>query len=186
MADAARPDLPAGREALVEYALARHGAAVYRFALHQLRSPAAAEEVAQDVFVALFADGGSFDDDYHLRCWLMKVTARRCKNRWHARARRPEDATDPHDLERAAEGLALAAPAPAGPGDAADDGGAEVLWEHVDALPAPLREVVYLFYVEEYATEEIAAIVGAAPATVRTRLHRARRRLRRMLEGGPR
>jgi RNA polymerase sigma-70 factor (ECF subfamily) len=56
-----------------------------------------------------------------------------------------------------------------------------VLCRHVDALPPVLREVVYLFSIEEYATDEIAAIVGVAPATVRTRLHRARARLRKML-----
>ena len=55
-----------------------------------------------------------------------------------------------------------------------------MLCRHVDALPV-LREVVYLFSREEYATDEIAAIVGVAPATVRTRLHRARARLRKML-----
>lgn len=167
------------RAALVERAMGQFGAAVYRFALHQLRSPGAAEEVAQDVFVALFATRADIKDDCHLRRWLMRATADRCKNRWRARARRREEAVDPRGLE---ERLGDAAPTEASA--AAERDGDAVLWEHVDALPVPLREAIYLFYVEEYPTEEIAAIVGVTPATVRTRLHRARARLRKMLEGG--
>lgn len=42
--------------------------------------------------------------------------------------------------------------------------------------------VALLHYVEEYTTEEIARIVGSPPATVRTRLHRARKQMRETLE----
>ena len=56
------------------------------------------------------------------------------------------------------------------------------IWEVVGALPPDLRIPVHLFYVEGYATEEIARITGCRPSTVRTRLHRARQQLRSMLE----
>ena len=56
------------------------------------------------------------------------------------------------------------------------------IWEVVGALPPDLRIPVHLFYVEGYATEEIARITGCRPSTVRTRLHRAREQLRNMLE----
>ena len=46
-----------------------------------------------------------------------------------------------------------------------------------------LRTVIHLHYVEGYRTEEIAPLVGCRPATVRTRLHRARKQLKLDLEG---
>ena len=57
------------------------------------------------------------------------------------------------------------------------------LWQAVRALPDDLRVVVWLHYVEGYGTDEIAPLVGCRPATVRTRLHRARKKLRLELEG---
>lgn len=57
------------------------------------------------------------------------------------------------------------------------------LWQAVEALPADLRTAVWLHYVEGYGTDEIAEIVNCRPATVRTRLHRARKKLQTELEG---
>ena len=56
------------------------------------------------------------------------------------------------------------------------------LWREIRKLPADQRAVLVLFYIEECSTEEIARIVGLKPPTVRTKLHRARQRVRRMLE----
>lgn len=56
------------------------------------------------------------------------------------------------------------------------------VWAALKALPEKLRVVALLHYVEEYPTETIAAIVGCPPATVRTRLHRARLQMKRYLE----
>lgn len=52
------------------------------------------------------------------------------------------------------------------------------VWQTLRALPEKLRVVALLHYVEEYTCDQIAHIVGCAPTTVRTRLHRARRERR--------
>ena len=57
------------------------------------------------------------------------------------------------------------------------------LWQAVEALPTDLRTAVWLHYVEGYGTDEIAEIVSCRPATVRTRLHRARKKLQTELKG---
>ena len=62
------------------------------------------------------------------------------------------------------------------------DEGAE-LWDAVARLPEKLRTAVHLHYAEGYSTEEIAALLGIPAATVRTRLHRARRQLKDLLGG---
>ena len=50
-------------------------------------------------------------------------------------------------------------------------------------LPEKVRRAVHLHYAEGYSTEEIAALLEVPPATVRTRLHRARRQLKDLLGG---
>lgn len=56
------------------------------------------------------------------------------------------------------------------------------LIETVKKLPQKYRTVVHLFYYEEYSLEEIAGIIKAKPSTVRTRLTRARQKLRELLK----
>ena len=56
------------------------------------------------------------------------------------------------------------------------------VWDIVDNLNNDQREAIYLFYVEGYSTEEIAKIVGVSNATIRTRLHRARAKIKQHLK----
>lgn len=147
-------------------AMEQHGDAVYRLALCRLDSRADAEDVFQEVFLRLLRDTTDFRDAEHLKAWLLRVTVNCC-----------------NDLRRSAW-FRRTAPLEAAPEAAAPmlDGHDE-LWQAVRALPDDLRTAVWLHYVEGYGTDEIAAMTGCRPATVRTRLHRARKRLKLELEG---
>ena len=144
----------------------QHGDAVYRLALCRLDSRADAEDVFQEVFLRLLRDTTDFRDAEHLKAWLLRVTVNCC-----------------NDLRRSAW-FRRTAPLEAAPEIAAPmiDGHDE-LWHAVRALPDDLRTAVWLHYVEGYGTDEISAMTGCRPATVRTRLHRARKRLKLELEG---
>ena len=146
-------------------AMRLHGDTVYRLALCRMQNTADAEDVYQDVFLRLLqqtADG----DSEHTRAWLLRATVNRCTDIHRFRLRRPVLA-----LEDIPE---LARPA--------DDSAAE-LWDAVARLPEKLRTVVHLHYAEGYSTEEIAALLGVPAATVRTRLRRARLKLKDLLGG---
>lgn len=156
--------------AFLEAAMDRWGDAVLRLALGQLRSMADAEDVYQDVFLRLLRDRTAFASDDHLKAWLLRVTVNRCRDLMRAGWR---SRTDPLSDEH----TALSAP-PSGLMESD-------VWEAVGELPADLRTVVHLFYVEGYATGEIARIVDAPAPTVRTRLHRARALLREALGREP-
>lgn len=147
-------------------AMEQHGDAVYRLALCRLDSRADAEDVFQEVFLRLLRDTTNFRDAEHLKAWLLRVTVNCC-----------------NDLRRSAW-FRRTAPLEAAPEAAAPmlDGHDE-LWQAVRELPDDLRTAVWLHYVEGYGTDEIAAMTGCRPATVRTRLHRARKRLKLELEG---
>ena len=63
------------------------------------------------------------------------------------------------------------------------DSGAAELWDAVARLPEKLRVLIHLYYAEGYSTEEIAGLLDIPAATVRTRLRRARKRLKDLLGG---
>lgn len=133
----------------------------------RLGSRADAEDVYQDVFLRLLRDTTAFCDGEHLKAWLLRVTLHCCVGSaalaWWRR-------TAP--LEAAAD---AAAPL-------SEEKGA--LWlGGRSAAGQVCSTAVWLHYVEGYGTDEIAEIVNCRPATVRTRLHRARKKLQTELEG---
>ena len=153
-------------EILLRNAMEHHGAAVYRLALCRMQSVQDAEDVYQDVFLRLLGQEASAWDGEHLRAWLLRCTVNRCHDLHRFRLRRPMLALA--DLpETAAE---------------ADSGTAE-LWDAVAHLPEKLRVPIHLYYAEGYSTEEIAGLLDIPAATVRTRLRRARKRLKDLLGG---
>lgn len=68
-----------------EEILDRYGPLVYRMAVQGTGSPTDGEDVAQEVFVSLIQSDPAFADELHLRAWLVRATANRCKN-WGASA----------------------------------------------------------------------------------------------------
>ena len=146
-------------------AMRLHGGAVYRLALCRLQNTADAEDVYQDVFLRLFQQEAADWDSGRTKAWLLRATLNRCADVHRFRLRRPA--------------LSLAeVPDLARPGD-----GREELWDAVARLPEKLRTVVHLHYAEGYSTEEIAALLNIPAATVRTRLRRARLKLKDLLGG---
>ena len=146
-------------------AMRLHGDTVYRLALCRMQNIADAEDVYQDVFLRLLQQTADWDDE-HMKAWLIRATLNRCADLHRFRLRRPVLALE--DI-----------PDTAASGDPKD---AE-LWDAVARLPEKLRTAVHLHYAEGYSTEEIAALLGIPAATVRTRLHRARRQLKDLLGG---
>ena len=153
------------REILLRNAMEHHGAAVYRLALCRMQSIQDAEDVYQDVFLRLLDQEASAWDAEHLRAWLLRCTVNRCNDLHRFRLRRPVLAlADLPEMEAEA------------------DGGAE-LRDAVARLPEKLRLPIHLYYAEGYSTEEIAGLLDIPAATVRTRLRRARNRLKDSLGG---
>lgn len=162
-------------EKFMRYAMAAHGSSVYLVALAQTRSEHDAQDVAQDVFCRLLTDGTAFTSDEHLRAWLLRVAANRCHELYRMPWRRRVESSGDAGSELPARG--------AGTEDAAlAELRANPVWRALQTLPEKLRVVALLHYVEEYTTDEIARVVGCAPATVRTRLYRARKQMRQALE----
>ena len=154
------------QESFLRHAMEPHGPAVYRLALCRTQSVPDAEDVYQDVFLRLLGQTGAPEwETERLKAWLLRTALNRCADLHRLRLRRPVV-----PLEEATDAAAL-------------DQGAAELWEAVARLPEKLRMPVHLYYAEGYSTDEIAGLLDVPAATVRTRLHRARMKLRDLLGG---
>ncbi len=149
---------------------------VYAVSVRLLRDHQLAEDVTQDAFIRAYSSldqygGGSF------RAWLTRIAANRCYDLLRSAKRRPADSLDaelveeeprwsvepvPDDPEREAMRLALG----------------QRLERALDLLPDDQRLVVLLYDVHGYDYEEIAHIAEVSLGTVKSRLSRARARLR--------
>lgn len=182
VSDAARRDadlvghLGAGRlDAAFDLLVARYAAKVHRLCLALLREPARAEDAAQDCLLRAWRGlAGYRPAAGAVSTWLYAITRHHCLNLLE---RAPPPAASLSD-EAVADAVGhLAAPEPGGPPPDAQ----ALLRRCVDALPAPQRSALTLYYYEDRAVNEVAAMLGLPEATVKTHLHRGRARLRQQL-----
>lgn len=158
----------------------RHQDAAYSLARRFLGSAEAAEDATQDAFLRAYNAldrfrGGRF------RAWLMQIVANACRDELRRRQRRP---TRSLDEARDDPGQPDLDPPDAGPtpeGAAEQDDLRRVLESALFQLPDEWRLIVVLSDVHGYAYDEIAASTGLPLGTVKSRLSRARGRLRDVL-----
>lgn len=144
-------------------AVQKYSDAVFRAAMHNCSCVADAEDVTQDVFEKLLNYTGSFENEEHLKAWLLRVAINRGRDIARAACQR--------DTE-----LDENIPAP----ENMEDSGSVL--DAVRALPAPYRNAVYLHYYEGYTAAEIGRMLGAPTNTVLSWLRRARGLLHNMLK----
>ena len=144
----------------------QYGDMVLRLSYTYLKNKADAEDVVQDVFLKIIEKNPDFHDKAHEKSWIMKVTVNTCKNKlnlfWNKNKR---------SIDEVAE-------------IAADD------TYHTDSntlkavmsLPDKYRIAIYLYYYGGYSTPEISKLIGKSETTVRSLLHRARNRLKKLLK----
>jgi RNA polymerase sigma-70 factor (ECF subfamily) len=162
-----------GAELAFERLAARYAPKVYRLCLAMLREPARAEDAAQDSLLRAWRALGSYRPEAGaLSTWLYAITRNRCLTL----AGRSGPPAASIDDDAVADEVALLA-APAGP----DTDGQALLRRLVDALPETQRMALTLYYYEERAVAEAAAMLGLPEATLKTHLHRGRAALRARL-----
>lgn len=145
-----------------------HQAMVYSLALHFLRSPSMAEDLAQDVFLELYRNLGGIESAAHLRFWLRKVTCHRSIDR--VRSRRPDEVLSLQDV-----------PEPATASCERDPLLEEKLWRLVETLPDKARVAVILRFQEDMEIREIAEVMEIPINTVKSSIERALELLRTKL-----
>lgn len=150
----------------VNAAIERYSDTVRRLCMIYLKNYADTEDIFQTVFLKYVLSSVSFENQEHEKAWLIRVTINACKD-----LRRSFFARNTVSLDEIIEQAAEIPP-----------DYTEVL-EAVLLLPQKYRDVVYLYYYEEYTAEQIGRILGKNVNTVYTNLARARQTLREKLGG---
>ena len=140
---------------------------VYRLALSQLRNKADAEDIFQEVFIKYIKSEKTFDNDEHIKAWLIRVTVNCCKKlrktAWFRHTvpleEYSEESTNGIEYEKS-----------------------EVYYAVME-LPQKYRTVIHLFYYEDMQIAEISNVLNMKQSTVLSQLRRARNILRQKLKG---
>lgn len=147
---------------LIEKTIRKYSDFIFRIAYQNLKNRFDAEDILQEVSIALVNNNAPLSDEEHLKSWLVTVTINKCRNLKRSKNRRAYIPLD--------ECLELEAPKA--------HGVMEELWQ----LPEKYRNVIYLYYYESFKISEIAEMLGERPNTIGTRLKRARKALGIILE----
>lgn len=171
-------------EDAVRTLVSRHNRRLFRVARSVIRDDAEAEDVVQEGYVRAFTNLEAFRGESLFSTWLTRIVLNEALGR--ARRRRPR--VDLRELDDARialdEGQLIMFPqTPANPESETARHQIRVMLEQgVDRLPDLFRIVFVLRDVEGLSVEETALQLSIRPETVKTRLHRARRLMRAMLE----
>jgi RNA polymerase sigma-70 factor (ECF subfamily) len=155
----------------------RHGALIYRYSLRMSGDVSIAEEVTQEVFLAMLRQANQFDPRRGLlSTWLCAIARRLVWKQLRNRQRLvPLDIDDgPEQSTSMADNPDLLL---------TRKQAVELVRKGMDALPLQMKEVIILCEFEEMTYDDAAVVLDVPVGTVRSRLHRARARLAQVLEG---
>jgi RNA polymerase sigma-70 factor, ECF subfamily len=154
---------------------------VYAGVLRQTRNADRALDIAQETFIHAWKALDTYEDRGRLGTWLYRIAMNLITSHYrHEAALKRGGSQGRASLD--AEGVPEAAAATRTPAElaAAADTGDQVR-RAIDELEVEFRQVVLLRDLQDFSYEEIAEMLNLAPGTVRSRLHRAREKLREKL-----
>jgi RNA polymerase sigma-70 factor, ECF subfamily len=169
-----------GETELFEIIMRRHNRRLFRVTRSILRNDAESEDVVQDAYVRAYAHLGSFEGRSKFATWLTRIAVHEALSR-----KRRDCRTGPMEVEVLAEGdpRHFSEQTTRSPEQQAIDGQLRDLIETaIDRLPLHYRTVFVLRDVQGMDTAETAESLGIQEQAVKTRLHRARKVLKGLLE----
>ena len=161
-----------GEAAAFESLIREHQTRLYRFLLRLCGRPELAEDVVQDAFVRVLGNIERFDERYRFSTWLFTIARRLLVNNLQKHRPRSESEwveaweSDQEQFDAvlcAREGRVRAG---------------ALLDEAMDVLSPQQREIVLLYHHKGHAVQEISKLLGMPAGTIKSHLHRARRRMR--------
>lgn len=160
--------------------------AVFGLAYRLMGDYDAANDLAQETFLAFYRKIGQFRGDSRVKTWLYRIVVNLAKNAWKKRGRRKESAAvSLDDPQSGLEGEGQAFDPPSGAPSPRDRAAAReeaaILQECLERLSPEHREALTLRCMEGLSYEEIAEAAECTLGTVKSRINRARAELRQMM-----
>ncbi len=139
---------------------------VYKLAFNQTKDREHTDDVVQEVFLRFLKSDKSFENDEHIKAWLIRVTLNCSKNvflsSWHKKTVPLSKQTDEPTFDKT---------------EMSD------VYYAVNALPSKYRAVIHLFYYEDMSIEDISKTLKINASTVKSQLSRGRKLLKNQLKG---
>ncbi|NLN81007.1 MAG: sigma-70 family RNA polymerase sigma factor [Clostridiales bacterium] len=153
-----------GTNDVVTKALQKYSDMVRRICFMYLHNREDVEDVFQEVFLKLLQTNIVFKSEEHEKAWLCRVTINKCKDLCKSFWRKNVDSIEDREIPFV------------------DRAERDVL-QAVLSLPKKFKDVIYLFYYEDYSVKEISEMLDQKENTVYSNLHRARKLLKQKLGG---
>ena len=161
----------------------RYQTKIFTLCVRRLGDNELANEVSQDVFIAVFRSLDRFRGDSKFSTWLYRIAVNHCKNKYKYHQRRHRDFHESLDELPGDDGPKRELPSP----NARTDGpthraeATAILQNALDQLAPEDRSLLILREIEEHSYEEISEIFDVPRGTIKSRLHRARAQLAQVL-----
>ncbi|NIA16266.1 MAG: sigma-70 family RNA polymerase sigma factor [Nitrospiraceae bacterium] len=150
--------------------VARHQHMVYNVSFRFMRESALAEDMAQEAFLKAFRVLKGFRGDSSFSTWMYRVTASVCLTELSKRKRRNEVPFLPAHENRTDSKAHDTFDMP------------DLIRQCVGELPERYATIITLYYLDEACYDEIARVMGVPMGTLKTWMHRARKKLRKIVE----
>jgi RNA polymerase sigma-70 factor, ECF subfamily len=173
------PAATTDQAAFLERAIAEYGKATYNFAYRLTGNESDARDLTQEAFIRVYKAWRSFKPGTSFLSWVYRIVTNLHRDELRRRkGRYQEEIPDDNELQKFGGNLPLAVKPIE---DYVEGQFGEPLSKALAELGTEQRQIVLLADIEEYTYQEIAEIVGCTVGTVRSRLHRARGQLRRLV-----
>ncbi len=173
-----------GDEEGLRHLMSRHREALFRFAYRYTRNEADAAEIAVETFTRVYRNAGRFRPGAKVSTWLFAIARNLCIDHIRRMSRRRDRVSlDAPSGPNGAAGLHEIIPDPARqPAESLEmNEELNAIERAIDALPHRLKIPFIFCVLEEHSQEECAAMLNTNRKTVETRIYRARRTLKNML-----
>lgn len=165
----------AGNMVAFEEVYNRHHRRVYAICLRMLKNSSEAEDLTQDVFIQLHRKIGSFRGDSAFTTWLHRLTVNQVLMHFRKRSVKMEKVTDEGETPvQIVKGSEKPGKMPVVDKIALENA--------IKDLPNGYRNVFVLHDIEGFEHEEVARILGCSVGTSKSQLHKARMKLRKLLQ----
>ncbi|GGG55930.1 RNA polymerase sigma factor [Paenibacillus radicis (ex Gao et al. 2016)] len=161
------------RDAVLEELMQQYGGDLWRFAYFLTKRADAADDVVQEVFLAVYERMYAFRGESSVRGWLLAMTRNKSYSYLKTAFVRKVTLMDVMDV---------GSPSPSAENELLFREDARELWDAVLGLPLKFREVLILDYHYGLSIKEIASLLQLSEGTVKSRSHRAKGKLARLLK----
>jgi RNA polymerase sigma factor (sigma-70 family) len=163
------------KEERLEWLMNEYGNDVVRLAFTYVKHKQQSEDIAQEVFIKCYQNLDGFRNDSTYKTWLFRITINLCKDKlrsWSFKSIvftefsfKKKSSYETPELELVSQESK------------------RNISEKILSLPLKYREIIILYYYEELSYNQISDLLHISLPTIKSRLHRARAMLKKLLEG---